>query len=218
MQCLSAKFDHLLFDKPVTLLILKCHAGVGARRKREGLLDNVDPLDSNEESPTDRDKERASSSSTQQEETDLPGTSGSGAWADNYQNGSTSRGGNTAAGSTTQEGGGPWSSNGRSSQSGNDDNGWGARPKPVTEDWGWGQAAARSRRAAAAASNGSPSQAWGGTGEPGNGAAPAEDDASAWAEDAEEASPDTAWDSKEAFPDIVELQPQELVHLYFSSC
>lgn len=177
---------------------------MGGRRKRESLLDNVDPLDAEDEQPAIRDEGMAATSSAQQTETAGAGTSGS--WT-GYQNGSTHRADPAdPAASSKEDTGGAWSS-----PSTSDDNGWGARPKPVTEDWGWGAAAAKSRYVAAS-SNGASSQAWDETGNGAGTAGPGTNRASAWHDESGEAGPDTAGEIEEDdFPDIVELQPQEVV-------
>ncbi|CAL8465254.1 g4789 [Coccomyxa elongata] len=169
--------------------------GTGGRRKRESLLDNVDPTQDLEASGDNSMEETGTDSFSRVDS--KPSTSANG-WAKTSQNGTGSR-------ST-----GPQSQNGRSAwRSSNtaDDNGWSAGPQPEAEEWGWGTDRGRPWGAKKGSSD-----VW----QTNNGASTPADDGSSGAESTSEAAADgargEAWDDAwdEDGPDIVELRPEEV--------
>lgn len=179
------------------ILYLDWSAGSGGRRKREGLLDNVDPA-----TPVPSNEEPLEEPSTQLPSARGPeaGTSG---WGEDRQNG-TDR-------SSPEPGMRIGKSTWDSSSQKTDDNGWSAGPKPEADEWGWGFDRGRPAQSHGARKGGS--EAWPSS----NGAGKAEEEppppgtASAAGEGRGEAW-EGAWDEEDG-PDIVELRPEEVVQL-----
>ena len=175
----------------------KKSAGSGSRRKRESLLDNVDPASSvsNDEEPLEEPSSRPPSTRTPE-----AGTSASG-WGEDSQNGT----GRSSAEPDRRPGTSAWDSSGQNT----DDNGWTAGPKPEADEWGWGFDRGRPAQPQGAKRGGS--EAWPSS----NGTGKAEEDAprpgaASAAGEAREETWEGAWDEDES-PDIVELRPEEVV-------
>lgn len=169
-------------------------AGTSGRRKRDNLLDNVDPADpetSDARRPEEPDRKRSPAG-------DSSASTSANGWAADSQR--------KTEGPATEPGTSAWA-NGTFAA---DENGWAGPPKPEAEDWGWGTDRGRSGQSRKAKDSSR------GVWPDSNGAD--NDNASGDATPAADAAQGDAWEEgpwdEDDGPDIVELRPEEVVRMH----